>query len=128
MPAIQPLFDARFRLSKVVALLAALTVVLLSMGRVSPLAHAWLHGSLTGEHACDTSRGCSSEGDPVSTPGSGEHSCAVSLFAQGLLLPSAVDLAPPCAVLLRAPDRTGEQLALVQPRYWHPPTQAPPTA
>lgn len=101
------------------ALLAALGVLLLAMFAVSPTLHAGLHEV---GHAA----GVQDHGAPV---GDAEHSCAVTLFAQGvmaLLVFCLLMLGRPLAagVVARAVDEIIPSL----PRYRFVPSHAPPSA
>lgn len=104
----QPLF--RFT-----ALLAVLCVLALTVFAASPDLHSGLHGSHAAEH---------------STPASDlDHTCAVTLFANGLLA-----LALFCLLLLIAPlvqsgvARAVDAIAASYPRYRLVPAHAPPAA
>ena len=103
-------------LFRVTALVAALCVLMLTVFAASPELHAGLHApAATGDHALPA--------------GDGGHTCAVTLFAQGLtglLIFCLLMLLRPLAasVVLRAAD----QIAGARPRYWLVPSHAPPAA
>lgn len=99
-------------LTRATALVAALCVLLLAVFAASPTLHAGLH-----EHGHD-------HGVPV---GDAEHSCAVTLFAQG-----AMALLVFCLLILARPAVAGltlratDEVAVAQPRYRLVPSHAPP--
>lgn len=106
-------------LTRATALVAALCVLLLAVFAASPTLHAGLHEHDHAAHAHD-------HGAPV---GDTEHTCAVTLFAQGamtLLFFCLLFLARPAAagLTLRATDT----FAVARPRYRLVPSHAPPAA
>jgi hypothetical protein len=106
-------------LTRATALVAALCVLLLAVFAASPTLHAGLH-----EHGHD--HAAHNHGTPA---GDAEHTCAVTLFAQGamaLLVLCLLMLARPvvAGLALRATD----EMVVAQPRYRLVPSHAPPAA
>lgn len=106
-------------LTRATALVAALCVLLLAVFAASPTLHAGLH-----EHGHD--HAAHDHGTPA---GDAEHTCAVTLFAQGamaLLVFCLLILARPvvAGLALRATD----EMVVAQPRYRLVPSHAPPAA
>ena len=122
-----PLFSLPSRWSRAVAALAAAVILLLSLSVVSPELHGWLHDS-TDDHGSVTCDHGSNAGSHTESDAEGDHhTCAVTLFAQGVVHHAAAAIVQPCEGLLRAVNyRAFEQLALAQPRHLHRPPQAPP--
>jgi hypothetical protein len=93
------------RLGRVVALLLAVLVLALAILTTSPMAHAWLHADA---HDRD-------------------HTCAVTLYAQGTTVPLAVVSVP--LVVWQLADiaaPTGETSVRPAPSYLLPPGCGPP--
>ena len=105
---------AEHPLFRFTALLAVLCVLALTVFAASPELHASLHGSPSNHSV------------PV---GDVDHTCAVTLFANGLLT-----LALFCLLLLIAPLVRGivvhavDEIAAAYPRYRLVPAHAPPAA
>ena len=110
-------------LFRVTAWVAALCVLALTGFAASPGLHAGLHG---GDLASASSHHDHDHGAPVGTAG---HTCAVTLFAQGL-----TGLLIFCLLMLgRSPSasivsRATDEIAVARPRYWLVPSHAPPAA
>ena len=108
-------------LTRATALVAALCVLLLAVFAASPTLHAGLH-----EHGHDHAAQAHDHGVPV---GDAEHTCAVTLFAQG-----AMALLVFCLLILARSNVTGltlratDEVAVAQPRYRLVPSHAPPAA
>ena len=106
-------------LTRLTALMAALCVLLLAVFAASPTLHAGLH-----EHGHD--HAAQDHDAPV---GNAEHTCAVTLFAQG-----AMALLVFCLLLLARPAVAGlalratDDVVVAQPRYRLVPSHAPPAA
>jgi len=108
-PSEHPLF-------RVTALVATLCVLALTIFAASPELHARLH----------TPAAATDHAVPSDDAG---HTCAVTLFAQGmmgLLVFCLLMLVRPLAAsgILRAAD----EIAVARPRYWLVPSLAPPAA
>lgn len=102
-------------LFRATALVAAACVLLLAVFAASPDLHARLH---KGEAAAQTA--------PV---GDVDHTCAVTLFAQGaeaLLVFCLLVLARPAVAGLAL--RARDEIVIAQPRYRLVPSHAPPAA
>lgn len=106
-------------LTRATALVAALCVLLLAMFAASPTLHAGLHEHDHAAHAHD-------HGAPVD---GAEHTCAVTLFAQGVMA-----LLVFCLLILARPTVAGltlratDEIVVAQPRYRLVPSHAPPAA
>jgi hypothetical protein len=104
-------------------------VLLLSLSAVSPELHAMLHerGVAHPKHACTHAH---AHADAVPEKGAQEeetHTCAVTLFARGIVQHAVALLPLPCEAILRAENvRALERMAFAPPRYLHLPPQAPP--
>jgi hypothetical protein len=103
-------------LFRVTALVAALCVLMLTVFAASPELHAGLHTpAAAGDHALPA--------------GDSGHTCAVTLFAQGL-----TGLLVFCLLMLVRPlaasvvSRAADEIAVARPRYWLVPSHAPPAA
>ena len=110
-------------LFRATALVAALCVLALTVFAANPGLHAGLHG---GDPVSAGSQHDHDHGAPVGTAG---HTCAVTLFAQGVtgllifcLLMLGWSLT--ASIVLRATD----EIAVARPRYWLVPSHAPPSA
>lgn len=114
---------AEHPLTRTIALMAALGVLLLAVFAASPELHAGLHTAADSGHPdCAHAH----DGAPF---GDAEHTCAVTLFAHGataLLVFCLLILARPtvAGLTLRAPD----EVHVAQPRYRLVPSHAPPAA
>jgi hypothetical protein len=105
---------------RALAALCAGLVFALTLFAASPTAHNWLHsGSFS--HSCP--------GDAKSQPdsSSGDHDCAVVLFANGVESPiGAITLAPQHVVTRAVSRATAAAFYLVSPRYLRQPERGPP--
>lgn len=103
-------------LFRATALLAALCVFALAVLTSSPALHAGLHGKAA----------AAEQSAPVGDP---DHTCAVTVFANGL-----TSLLVFCLLLLVAPLARGsvaravDEIAAAHPRYRLVPAHAPPAA
>ncbi len=106
---------ARFAASLGIGLVLALAVF-----AASPELHGWLHGHEPGvAHHQDNQRGVPDDDD----------GCAVTLFAQGLVVPLALLALAFTGQTLRFLDfALGDRIVPESPRYLRLPTQAPPLA
>lgn len=108
-------------LTRATALVAALCVLLLAVFAASPTLHAGLHG-----HDHDHAAAGHDHDAPV---GDAEHTCAVTLFAQG-----AMTLLVFCLLILARPPVAGltlratDDVVVAPPRYRLVPSHAPPAA
>lgn len=108
-------------LNRATALVAALCVLMLAVFAASPTLHAGLH-----EHGHDHAAHGHDHGAPV---GDAEHTCVVTLFAQG-----ALALLVFCLLVLLRPTVAGltlratDEIVVAQPRYRLVPSHAPPAA
>jgi hypothetical protein len=106
---------AEHPLFRFTALLAVLCVLALTVFAASPELHSSLHGSVATNHSA-----------PI---GDVDHTCAVTLFANGLLA-----LALFCLLMLITPLARGivvhavDEIAAAYPRYRLVPAHAPPAA
>jgi hypothetical protein len=103
-------------LFRITALVAALCVFALTIFAASPELHAGLHVPSAGsDHAMPADEAA--------------HTCAVTLFAQGI-----TGLLVFCLLMLGRPPvvtlvfRATDEIAVTRPRYWLVPSHAPPTA
>ena len=104
-------------LLRAVALMAASCVLMLAVFAASPTLHAGLHAKPAGVEQADV---------PV---GDADHTCAVTLFAQGLaplLVFCLLVLALPASAGLKL--FAGDEIAVPEPRYRRGPSHAPPVA
>lgn len=91
----------------------------------SPQLHAWLHDTV--EQGCSHQHGDNERNTPEAPVGSLEHTCAITLFASGVL-PLLICEPPPAPTVAHtaAPAIGEERNAAAHPRYWLIPSHAPP--
>lgn len=104
---------------RILAMLCAVLVLGLAVLSASPEAHSWLHAS--------TAHDCPDHAKVPATPATGDHDCAITLFAQGVQLagaPTAL-VAPQLAVEV-LPRIAATNFVWVTPRYLRQPERGPP--
>jgi hypothetical protein len=109
-------------LSRITAALGVALLLGLAVFAASPELHGWLHSHDAGAQAAghDGSRGQVPDDD---------DGCAVTLFAQGLLLPLSLLALAFTGQTLRLLDfALGDRVIPESPRYLRLPAQAPPLA
>ncbi|HEY5080157.1 MAG TPA: hypothetical protein VII43_09920 [Opitutaceae bacterium] len=109
-------------LSRIAAALGVALILALTVFAASPELHGWLHSHDAGAQAAahDGGRGQVPDDD---------DGCAVTLFAQGILLPLALLALAFTGQTLRLLDfAQGDRVIPDSPRYLRLPAQAPPLA
>ncbi len=109
-------------IARIAAALGVALVLALTVFAASPELHGWLHGHDAGAQATAHGNGSGQVPDD-------DEGCAVTLFAQGLLLPLALLALAFTGQTLRLLDSAlGGRVGPESPRYLRLPSQAPPLA